>query len=432
MKRCGWCGMENEQGRIRCVRCNGIILEKRGLGWLLVLTLLCSAALAQPQAIVKAPTKVKQGPIPVVDASQSSGEVTFFVWPRLESDPANDGELQRMREWAEALAESGRWQVTEIETQPDGEYLEIRGEKRLILPQYPGEYLIGVTATAVVDGKVQIDKWQGSVTVEQDDPAPVPPVPPKPPTPVPPTPPVPPVPPPPVPPPPQPLGLADAVSTAVASVVQDSTRQQFQALAVVYTTVAVEIDGGKLTSKAAITARTKELSHAVLTTAVAPWTTVVTQTLAPALTQLERSGRLTTMPEHALAWREISAGILRGAGTGPQPPPVPPPTPSGKRHVVIVRESADVLPEFQRMAIALRSGEPAKYFRDKGHSLTVVDDDQIARQLSSPLREIVTESMSGAALPMLLILDSSNNVVHKGNVPTTAQAVIERLKEHGG
>lgn len=140
-------------------------------------------------------------------------------------------------------------------------------------------------------------------------------------------------------------------------------------------------------------------------------------------------------PLVAMRWIVVS-------GHGPQPPPVvvvppgPKPTPvvppvveTGKRSIVIVRESADDKPWFSRLAINLRDGTAAKYLADNGHSLTILDDEQLTDG------DGWKSQVSGMTLPVAFYIDTATNtVVFKESIKadTTADNVIETLKRNGG
>lgn len=115
----------------------------------------------------------------------------------------------------------------------------------------------------------------------------------------------------------------------------------------------------------------------------------------------------------------------------PQPPAPVPPTPSaGKRVALIVRETADATPEMAAMLIALRNGENAAYFKEKGHKLYVLDDD-----LTTPLADQWRPHYAGLTLPALLIAEEKNgalSVISKQPCPPSPQAVIEAIKANGG
>jgi len=120
----------------------------------------------------------------------------------------------------------------------------------------------------------------------------------------------------------------------------------------------------------------------------------------------------------------VKATVVVGE-PGPNPPPgPPPPTPSGRRQIVIVRESAEATPSQSRVIVALRDGPTAKSLRDRGHKLFVVDKDQSPEWMS-----IVT----GIALPALVITDESGKqVLSKGQMPLSVPEIEQTVKSTGG
>lgn len=114
-------------------------------------------------------------------------------------------------------------------------------------------------------------------------------------------------------------------------------------------------------------------------------------------------------------------------GPGPQPPPGPTPDPvvTGKRALVIVRESADQSPELGRLITSLRAGTESKYLLEKGHTLDVMDDDELDAQWKAAIGD--------AKLPVILYVDqATNKVLHSEAPPAKASTVIETLRANGG
>lgn len=137
------------------------------------------------------------------------------------------------------------------------------------------------------------------------------PVPPTPPTPVPPTP-VPPTPVPPTPPVPSVLGLVDPVAIAVQAA-GPTVKGEFTKLAGVYDSVALLAEDGKTFSDIdTIIGTTQALSRLVLTTQKPAWEKIVAGVITPKLNELWDAGKVVSLPQHAAAWREISAGIKKG------------------------------------------------------------------------------------------------------------------------
>lgn len=115
-------------------------------------------------------------------------------------------------------------------------------------------------------------------------------------------------------------------------------------------------------------------------------------------------------------------------GPDPEPDPPKPPVVSGKRSALIIHETAETTPDLARMLTALRDGEQAKYLDSKSHKLAIFDDDD----------PVVTAAgwrphLEGMKLPATFIMDAETKVLlHKGELPPSADAFIELIKKHGG
>lgn len=117
---------------------------------------------------------------------------------------------------------------------------------------------------------------------------------------------------------------------------------------------------------------------------------------------------------------------------GPKPPePGPTPVVSGKRELMIVRETADTTPDFARTITALQGkGAAYDYLRSKGHRIAILDD-----QSPASVRQAWRPHFDGMTLPALVILDAeTRNLLYKGPLSPTASAdsIIVKLKEYGG
>lgn len=126
---------------------------------------------------------------------------------------------------------------------------------------------------------------------------------------------------------------------------------------------------------------------------------------------------------------------------GPTPPtPVPPgPTPpvvEGKRALLIIRESADATPAMARLITALRNPPHSVYLKDKGHTLSILDDDSVDKDgRPTPAVEAWRAQFKDLPLPVLFVIDAAQgNHIHKQSLAPTATAgdVIEVLKKFGG
>ena len=117
------------------------------------------------------------------------------------------------------------------------------------------------------------------------------------------------------------------------------------------------------------------------------------------------------------------------------PTPVPPnPTPAGLRTVLILRESADTTPELARVITSLRAGQQSQYIKSKGHSLLVLQIDDVGSDGKPlPVAESWKREVAGLTMPVLIIIDqTTKQIVAKFPLPKTADGVIETLKSNGG
>lgn len=96
--------------------------------------------------------------------------------------------------------------------------------------------------------------------------------------------------------------------------------------------------------------------------------------------------------------------------------------PSGPRVALAVRETADVTPAMARMTTALRAGEPAKYFKEKGHTLVILDKDEVGSY----------SKFAPFSTPELLIISPPDTLLHREKLPDTAEGVLSVLKANGG
>lgn len=140
----------------------------------------------------------------------------------------------------------------------------------------------------------------------------------------------------------------------------------------------------------------------------------------------------------------VTGGPVVPVPPGPAPPtptpvppePTPPPVVSGKRELLIVRETADVTTPLSGLLVALRNGPSFDYLKTKGHKLAILDDDSVNEAgQPSKLVEAWRPHFAGMTLPVLFIIDAqSRQLLHKESIAPTATAdnIIERVREHGG
>lgn len=107
----------------------------------------------------------------------------------------------------------------------------------------------------------------------------------------------------------------------------------------------------------------------------------------------------------------------------PKPtPPVPPPPHVSRAYVLIAYESKSVTPEQSRAYTNLRDGPAAKYLKDKGHLLDIVDQNKHPAAKFAPFK----------SLPEMIVLPFDGRYeatpVWRGPMPATADGVVEVIK----
>jgi hypothetical protein len=107
---------------------------------------------------------------------------------------------------------------------------------------------------------------------------------------------------------------------------------------------------------------------------------------------------------------------------------------AGPRTVLIVYETADVTPSFNRVLNGLRSGEHAKYLIDHKHVLHEIDDD--ATKYDGQKSALLTKYGDSVKFKRsLIVIDTaSGKVIAIGEITdaSTAASVMEFIKQHGG
>jgi hypothetical protein len=101
-----------------------------------------------------------------------------------------------------------------------------------------------------------------------------------------------------------------------------------------------------------------------------------------------------------------SCAVEVGSVNPPVPPPPPtPPTPTtGKRVVILLRETADQSPALARLIVALRK---SSYFPDKQHRLLILDrDSKDETGAPSPLVSRFLKAVPGAVLPVVAVYEA--------------------------
>lgn len=146
---------------------------------------------------------------------------------------------------------------------------------------------------------------------------------------------------------------------------------------------------------------------------------------------------LLTLAAIALAGFLVGTGwTLRGCHDAPPAPPdvVVPEVVEGPRTVLIVNETLDRTPEVAAIFTQLRAGDAAKYLAEKGHTLTILDDD--ASNPDGKPAEVLEKyraDFTNVGLPCVLVVHpESGRVMGAAKLPETADGVIELLRQHGG
>lgn len=120
---------------------------------------------------------------------------------------------------------------------------------------------------------------------------------------------------------------------------------------------------------------------------------------------------------------------------GPIVPPEPPPSPTtGPKDIILIRETGNSNPNIANAVVALRSGAPSKYLKEKGHNLWILDQDTTDQfKKPSPLLDLWRPYFTGLKLPVLVITNKGK-FEYRQEVPDSATAddIIAIVKGHGG
>jgi hypothetical protein len=114
--------------------------------------------------------------------------------------------------------------------------------------------------------------------------------------------------------------------------------------------------------------------------------------------------------------------------------------PSGPRAVLIIHEAGDTTPTLARLKTGLRTGEAAKYLKEKGHTLLILDDDaKDQNDQPSPVVAHWKPHLEGVTLPAIVIGSDATNpaagsLIHRQSLPpeATPASTLEILKANGG
>lgn len=145
-------------------------------------------------------------------------------------------------------------------------------------------------------------------------------------------------------------------------------------------------------------------------------------------------------------FQEVEAAtIVVGINPTPVPPtpdpvdPVDPEKPhptTGKRFVLLVRDTSIQSIEQGRMYNLLRTGAAADYLKSKGHQLDMLDPDAIDETGGkSATLEKYRSQIVGMAMPVVVVADlATGKLISKTSLPATAKAddVVALVKAAGG
>jgi hypothetical protein len=109
----------------------------------------------------------------------------------------------------------------------------------------------------------------------------------------------------------------------------------------------------------------------------------------------------------------------------PDPNPIPPPPPvPGKRWIILIEETSERTPQLASVLTDARNvWRP--YLKTQGHYFRAWDRDNVPPDGVTWLAEC-------ESVPTLFISDEEGNVSYKGPPPSTPQAMLDLIKEHGG
>jgi len=100
--------------------------------------------------------------------------------------------------------------------------------------------------------------------------------------------------------------------------------------------------------------------------------------------------------------------------------------PSGKQTIMVVHESESSTPWLGNLAVALNSGEAAKYIADGGHKYLFLDKDTVGYD-DKPLP--ILERFKPYAVPELIIAnETGESLILRKPCPQTAAEVIALSK----
>lgn len=142
----------------------------------------------------------------------------------------------------------------------------------------------------------------------------------------------------------------------------------------------------------------------------------------------EITRRLTAASAEPIKADAVRAELLAIAkDLGPGPPPTPE---QGPRRVVILHENDQDTSAIGAEFAALRVGEFGKWFKDNGHELLILDQNQVD-QAGRPVKLVQDLLARNVPLPALYVLDPKTNaVLFQEQLPAPASAVVDAVKGH--
>jgi len=132
--------------------------------------------------------------------------------------------------------------------------------------------------------------------------------------------------------------------------------------------------------------------------------------------------------------KSLDAALAKAVADLGAKPPVPPTPPvvEGKRLLVIIHETADTTPEQGALFTAIRSGETAKYIKEKGHPSPLILDDESVDAGGRPIALVESLEAAMPAPAMFVLEPTTKAVIAKQALATKEQDVLAFLKANGG
>ena len=106
----------------------------------------------------------------------------------------------------------------------------------------------------------------------------------------------------------------------------------------------------------------------------------------------------------------------------------------GPKLIAVVMPTEDSNPSADMLVLELRAGDPAKYLKEKAHTLVVLDDEQKgADKNPDPLVEALRPLFETTGLPATFVMDPETwKVYGQFKLPATGPEWLDALKKSGG